>query len=168
MRVEPAIVEEHAAQQAEPEGRAKHIRRADDPYRLQSARRFAAACEVTGTPLAAVARAWAVEEKTAREVASGAKPLTGERIEALPPSVLRAYAQSLIDDADDAAPLSRMPLSTHGLVLGRAAGATHSEIIEAEADGVVDEGERRRVLRAAAVVEASAHALVRELGRGGR
>lgn len=129
-----------------------------------------AALEATSTTSSALARAWSVDESIVRDVRAGLRPLTAERLDACPRGVVAEFARRLLAGCEDAAPVSRAPVSLHVLDAASHAGRLAEAVRDAEADGVVDDAELARIEREA-VVAARKHehvAAVCRIRRAGR
>lgn len=143
-----SFVEVHAPESARRpcEARAP-AHRVDRTARQSSAERFAHAVDAAGSSLAAVGRAWGVDASIVADVRDGARPLTWERINALPRSVERALLEARLAELNDDAPASAQAPSRHVLRLTRLVGTHASVVEEAERDGVVTQEELEEIER---------------------
>jgi hypothetical protein len=103
--------------------------------------------------LAAVGRAWNVDESRVRHVRDGRERLTHEGIEALPLDVRRAYHTAELAKCDMVAIRSRAPIEQQSLHAVFAAARVGETVRDAVSDGRVTEDEIVRIDRAALAAE---------------
>lgn len=134
-------------------------------------RAFDAACTQAGLSNADVARAWCVDERIVRDVRAGARPLALHRLDALPSALRATFARLLLDHAEteDGDGPSSLCVVRGAVAVGAATGSLERVVLDATADGVVDEREAREIVRGAGRVTAAATVLVRTVTAvGGR
>lgn len=118
------------------------------------AARFRRACELAGFTYAQIARHMKVTENAIIPIATGARPLTVDKLEAMPMAVRREYVSLLSDsvaddfDGDAAGALAVDAFVSQVTRMARDANDFAAQSLDATADRVLTETERKALVKA--------------------
>jgi hypothetical protein len=114
-----------------------------------------AAITAAGSSNYAVARAFGVSEGAVRHIITGDTTLTWDRVIQLPRAVRRALLAAEIARCDEESPVAACPKSL-ALNVGARSGELAQEVMDAAADGFIDDREIARIEERAFATESAA------------